>query len=135
MNVLEHIEDDAEALRSLARVTLPGGRIVIWVPGYMQLYGDFDRKVGHVQRYTPKTLARTVAKAGLDVEVLKPINFLGGIAWWVAVRRGGVGYPDPRLVKIYDRTVVPLTRLIERFVRPPFGQTVFCVARVPQEKK
>ena len=135
MNVLEHIEDDAEALRSLARVTQPGGRIIIWVPGYMQLYGDFDRKVGHVQRYTPKTLGTTVAKAGLDVEVLKPINFLGAIAWWAAVRRGGVGYPDPRLVKIYDRTVVPLTRLIERFVRPPFGQTVFCVARVPQPKQ
>lgn len=134
MNVLEHIEDDAGALRSLARVTLPGGRIIIWVPGYMQLYGDFDRKVGHVQRYTPKTLGAAVAKAGLDVEVLKPINFLGGIAWWAAVRRGGVGYPDPRLVKIYDRTVVPLTRFIERFVRPPFGQTVFCVARVPTPK-
>jgi SAM-dependent methyltransferase len=132
MNVLEHIEADAEALRSLAKVTKPGGRIVIWVPGYMQLYGDFDRKVGHVQRYTPKTLTRTVAKAGLDIDVIKPINFLGGIAWWAAVRRGGVGYPDPRLVKIYDRTVVPATRLIERFIRPPFGQTVFCVARVPR---
>ena len=130
MNVLEHIEDDAEALRSLARVTRPGGRIVIWVPGYMQLYGDFDRKVGHVTRYTPATLRRTVTEAGLGIDVLKPINFLGGIAWWAAVRRGGVGYPDPRLVKVYDRTVVPLTRLIERFVRPPFGQTVFCVARV-----
>jgi hypothetical protein len=28
--------------------------------------------------------------------------------------------------------VVPLTRTIERLVRPPFGQTVFCVARVPR---
>ncbi|MFI6293428.1 class I SAM-dependent methyltransferase [Nonomuraea sp. NPDC050790] len=132
MNVLEHIEEDAEALRSLAKVTAPGGRIIIWVPGYMQLYGDFDRKVGHVQRYTPKTLTQTVMRAGLDIDVCKPINFLGGIAWWAAVRRGGVGYPDPRLVKIYDRTVVPTTRFIERFIRPPFGQTVFCVARVPQ---
>ncbi|RBQ22037.1 methyltransferase [Spongiactinospora rosea] len=132
MNVLEHIEQDAEALRSLARVTVPGGRIIIWVPGYMQLYGDFDRKVGHVTRYTPATLARTVTSAGLRIRTIKPINFLGGIAWWLAVRRGGVGYPDPRLVKIYDRTVVPATRLIERFIRPPFGQTVFCVAEVPK---
>lgn len=130
MNVLEHIKDDVQALRDLASVTLPGGRIVIWVPGYMQLYGDFDRKVGHVTRYTPATLEKSVRAAGLVPEVLKPINFLGGIAWWAAVRRGGAGYPDPRLVKIYDRTVVPLTRAIERVVRPPFGQTVFCVARV-----
>ncbi|MFD0691851.1 class I SAM-dependent methyltransferase [Actinomadura fibrosa] len=132
MNVLEHIKDDVQALRDLGAVTLPGGRIVIWVPGYMQLYGDFDRKVGHVTRYTPATLEASVRAAGLVPEVLKPINFLGGIAWWFAVRRGGAGYPDPRLVKIYDRTVVPLTRGIERLVRPPFGQTVFCVARVPR---
>ncbi|MEW2352483.1 class I SAM-dependent methyltransferase [Spirillospora sp. NPDC029432] len=132
MNVLEHIKDDVKALEDLASVTEPGGRIVIWVPGYMQLYGDFDRKVGHVTRYTPDTLKASVRKAGLLPEVLKPINFLGGIAWWAAVRRGGAGYPDPRLVKIYDRTVIPLTRGIERVVRPPFGQTVFCVARVPR---
>lgn len=131
MNVLEHIKDDVQALKDLAAVTEPGGRIIIWVPGYMQLYGDFDRKVGHVTRYTPATLTRSVRAAGLIPEVCKPINFLGGIAWWVAVRRGGAGYPDPRLVKIYDRTVVPATRLIEKVIRPPFGQTVFCVARVP----
>ncbi|WP_283138724.1 class I SAM-dependent methyltransferase [Rhizohabitans arisaemae] len=132
MNVLEHIEDDVAALKSLAAVTKPGGRIVIWVPGYMQLYGDFDRKVGHVTRYTPKTLRATVVGAGLRPQILKPINFLGGIAWWLAVRKGGVGYPDPRLVKIYDRTVVPTTRFLEKLFRPPFGQTVFCVARVPK---
>lgn len=131
MNVLEHVVEDVEALRRLARVVLPGGRIVIWVPGYMQLYGDFDRKVGHVTRYTPKTLRRTVTAAGLDIEVLKPINLLGGIAWWFAVRLARVGAPRPRIVRIYDRIVVPTTRAIERVVRPPFGQTVFCVARVP----
>jgi SAM-dependent methyltransferase len=133
MNVLEHIAEDVQALEDLAAVVVPGGRIVIWVPGYMQLYGDFDRKVGHVTRYTPATLEKSVKAAGLVPEVLKPINFLGGIAWWAAVRRGGVGYPNPKLVKIYDRTVIPLTRMIEKMVRPPFGQTVFCVARVPEQ--
>lgn len=132
MNVLEHVEEDVEALRRLAGLVTPGGRIVLWVPGYMRLYGDFDRKVGHVRRYTPKTLRASVTAAGLRVEVLKPINLLGGIAWWAAVRIGGVGTPRPRVVRIYDRLVVPTTRFIERiWRRPPFGQTVFCVARVP----
>ncbi|HKB31012.1 MAG TPA: class I SAM-dependent methyltransferase [Streptosporangiaceae bacterium] len=132
MNVLEHIVDDVAALRSLARVTRPGGKIVLWVPGYQQLYGDFDRKVGHVRRYTPKTLGAAVTTAGLSIEVLRPINLLGGIAWWFAVRRAGVNYPKPGIVRLYDRTVVPTTRFIERLIRPPFGQTVLCVARVPE---
>lgn len=132
MNVLEHIEKDVDALRSLAAVTKPGGRIVIWVPGYMQLYGDFDRKVGHVTRYTPKTLRASMEAAGLQVEVMKPINMLGGIAWWLAVRIGGASDSGGRLTKIYDRTVVPVTRFIEKLITPPFGQTVIGVARVPE---
>jgi SAM-dependent methyltransferase len=128
MNVLEHIADDAQALRDLAACLTPGGRIVIWVPGYMQLYGDFDRLVGHVTRYTPKTLRRSVEAAGLHVEVCKPVNLIGGIAWWLMVRVSGVGHASPKLASIYDMTVVPVTRALERMFRPPFGQTVLCVA-------
>ena len=47
----------------MAALTQPGGRVVIWVPGYQQLYGEFDRAVGHVRRYTPATL-RDGVRAG-----------------------------------------------------------------------
>jgi len=132
INVLEHVPDDGQARRDLAACVEPGGRVVIWVPGYMQLYGDFDRIVGHVTRYTPKTLRRVVESAGLTVEVCKPVNFIGGIAWWLAVRRFGVGHVNPRLASLYDITLVPVPRVLERIIRPPFGQTVFCVARLPR---
>ncbi len=131
INVLEHLEDDVAALRSLADLVEPGGRLVLWVPGYMQLYGDFDRRVGHVRRYTPGTLGAALVSAGLDVDDVRPVNLLGGVAWWLIVRRGGVGVPRPGLVSVYDRLVVPVTRLLERWARPPFGQSVLAVARVP----
>jgi SAM-dependent methyltransferase len=131
INVLEHIEDDAEALRRMAALTAPGGRVVIWVPGYQQLYGEFDRAVGHVRRYTPATLRDAFERAGLTPVEVKPVNLLGGIAWWLTVRRGGVGKQKPRLVRVYDRFVVPTTRILERRVTPPFGQSVLGVASVP----
>jgi SAM-dependent methyltransferase len=131
MNVIEHIEDEVGAMRDLATALVPGGRLVAWVPGYPSLYGDFDRKVGHVRRHTPATLRAAVEEAGLRVEVCRPMNLLGGIGWWMAVRRGGVGYPKPRLVWLFDNVAIPVTRLLERAVRPPFGQTVFCVAVKP----
>jgi SAM-dependent methyltransferase len=131
INVLEHLDDDAGALRALASMTEPGGRIVLWVPAYMQLYGDFDRAVGHVRRYTPRTMTAAIRDAGLTPEVVKPVTLLGGIAWWATVRRGGVGTPNPRLVRTYDRFVVPVTRALERRVTPPFGQSVLAVAGVP----
>jgi SAM-dependent methyltransferase len=130
INVLEHIEDDSAALRSLARLVEPGGRIVVWVPGYMQLYGDFDREVGHVRRYTPTTLRAAIAAAGLVPGDIRPVNLLGGVAWWLAVRRGGVGAPKPGLLRMYDRFVVPTTRALESRLTPPFGQSVLAVATV-----
>jgi SAM-dependent methyltransferase len=131
INVLEHIDDDAEALRRMAALVQPGGRVVIWVPGYMQLYGEFDRAVGHVRRYTPATLRAAFERAGLRPVAVKPVNLLGGIAWWLMVRRGGVGSQRPRLIRLYDRFVVPTTRFVERRVTPPFGQSVLGVATVP----
>jgi SAM-dependent methyltransferase len=131
INVLEHIEDDTTALRSLAGLVEPGGTIVIWVPGYMQLYGDFDRRVGHVRRYTPTGLRAAIVGAGLVPRDVRPVNLLGGIAWWLAVRRGGVGSPRPELLRVYDRVVVPVTRAVESRLTPPFGQSIFAVAAVP----
>jgi SAM-dependent methyltransferase len=131
INVLEHIEDDRGTLRELAKLVRPGGTVVMWVPAYMQLYGDFDRAVGHVRRYTPRTLTASFVAAGLDPVDVRPVNLLGGIAWWATVRRAGVGSPNPRLVSVYDRFVVPVTRTLERRVVPPFGQSVLGVARVP----
>jgi SAM-dependent methyltransferase len=131
MNVIEHIDDDVAAMRDLSAALVPGGRLVIWVPGYPQLYGEFDRKVGHFRRHTPDTMRAHVERAGLEVRLCKPVNLLGGISWYLAVRRGGVGYPKPALVWAFDNVAIPVTRLLERAVRPPFGQTVFCVAVKP----
>ena len=131
VNVLEHIQDDVAALRRMADAVVPDGTVVLFVPAYPSLYGPHDRAAGHVRRYVPKTLRSAVLEAGLNVELLRPVNFLGGVAWWVAVRVGGCSSPKSRLVGLYDRFVVPLVRLMERRWRPPFGQSIICVARVP----
>lgn len=129
INVLEHIEDDAGALRCLSRSLTPQGNIILFVPGYQQLYGEFDRLVGHYRRYSPETISDAVRRAGLRVEVARPVNFLGAFAWWAAVRKGGASAPNRKLVSIYDRMVVPVTKGIEKLVKVPFGQSILCVAR------
>jgi SAM-dependent methyltransferase len=130
MNVLEHIEDDVQALRDLAAVVWPGGRIILWVPAYMQLYGDFDRTVGHFRRYTPTTMHAAIEGAGLRVQHMRRVNMLGAVAWWIAVRAGRARRADSRLVWLYDNLLIPVSRLIEAVVPPPFGQSLLCVAEV-----
>jgi SAM-dependent methyltransferase len=129
VNVLEHIEDDAAALTRMAKAVRPGGCVVLFVPAYPSLYGPHDRAAGHVRRYRPETIDAAVERAGLRSEIVRPVNFLGGIAWWMAVRVGGCSKPNPVLVSAYDATVVPIVRVTERWWRPPFGQSILCVAR------
>jgi hypothetical protein len=114
----------------MAAAAVPGGSVVLMVAGYPALAGAYERAVGQ-RRYTPDSLRTVVEQAGLTVERLAPVNLLGGLAWWLAVRVGGVARPTPALVSLYDRVVVPAERLIERRAEPPFGQSLLCVARVP----
>ena len=50
LNVLEHIDDDAGALRLIARKVKVGGRVLIYVPAFPVLYSSMDRKVGRCRR-------------------------------------------------------------------------------------
>jgi SAM-dependent methyltransferase len=135
VNVLEHFEDDAGVLSLLARSVRPGGTIVLWVPGYQSLYGDFDRQVGHVRRYTPATLRDAAERAGLTTERCRPVNLLGGLAWWAAVRMGRAGSPNSSAVGLYDRILVPVTRVLDRALPIPFGQSILSVVRVPASQE
>jgi SAM-dependent methyltransferase len=131
VNVLERTDDDVAALRAMAQAAAPGGRVLLVVPGYPALAGAYDLALGHRRRYTPAGLRAAIEAAGLVPEVVRPVNLLGGLAWWAAVRVARQARPTPALVGCYDRLVVPAERLLERRLRPRFGQSILGVARVP----
>jgi len=51
LNVLEHIEDDALAVRQLYRVLKPGGIAVVEVPAGPELFDIYDELLRHYRRY------------------------------------------------------------------------------------
>ena len=130
-NVLEHIPDDVAALRAFAGLLRPGGRVVLVVPAFPSAMSRFDLAIGHQRRYRRRTLRTAAEDAGLRVEVLHHVNAVGLLGWYVAVKalRG-----RPRaglLLTAYDRGVVPWLRRVEARTPPPFGQSLFLVARRP----
>ncbi len=131
VNVLEHIADDAAALRTLYRALRPGGTVVVFVPAFEALYSQFDRMVGHYRRYRRHELAQRVAEAGFEVVEARYVNLLGGVAWWVIARLLGRFPGNVRTVKAYDRVVTPVVRRLESRFVPPFGQSVLCIGRRP----
>jgi len=130
-NVLEHIEDHVGALSSAHSLLRPGGAVIMLVPAFNFAMSKFDRQVGHVRRYTKATLREAYEHAGLEVERLHYVNAPGLLAWFVGMRLLGMTPSDGPTVRVWDRVVVPAARAVEKRVRPPFGQSVFAVGRVP----
>lgn len=128
VNVLEHIPDDAAALRRLCGHLSDDGRLVIWVPAFEGLYGRFDRMIGHHRRYRRAELVDLCRNAGFDVIDCRYANLPGFFAWWLIVRVLRRVPTAGGLSTLYDRMAVPVIRRIEHRLRMPFGQSLLLVA-------
>jgi hypothetical protein len=127
-NVLEHIPDDVAALTAFAGLLRRGGRVVLVVPAFPSAMSRFDVAIGHQRRYRRASLRLAAESAGLDVDVLRYVNCIGLLGWYVVVK-GLRGQPKAGvLLTAYDRAVVPLLRRLEARIAPPFGQSLFLVA-------
>ena len=127
-NVMEHIPDDAGAVRRFAQILAPGGRVLILVPALPQIFGALDEAVGHYRRYTPQTLRAVLDSNGFEVEVLDWMNLVGIPGWFVngkLLKRRSM----PQLqLRLYDQLAPWITRA-ESMVKLPVGMSLFCVAR------
>jgi SAM-dependent methyltransferase len=75
LDVLEHIDDDATALKNIHRVMKPGGKVIITVPAFMSLWSDHDKNCNHKRRYRKKELETLIRNSGLSIEYISYFNF------------------------------------------------------------
>jgi len=64
--VIEHIEDDHQALREWAAHVTPGGHMIVTTPADPERFGPADARVGRWRRYDALRLAGLLSGAGLD---------------------------------------------------------------------
>lgn len=68
LDILEHVQKDAELLRSVVATASSGSNILITVPANLNLWSNHDVTAGHLRRYDLKTLS--ALWSDLDVDVL-----------------------------------------------------------------
>ena len=65
-DVIEHIKDDADFLKTAMFYLKPRGFVLINVPALMSLFSNYDTYVGHYRRYDHAMLTETMQQAGLE---------------------------------------------------------------------
>jgi len=141
------VADDRVALRELARVTRPGGVVLVRVPALPALRGPHDAFVHGARRYTARDLRSKLATAGLEVKqityansLLLPLIFIARKVHSLMAKLGQPAGSDVRPVPGLANQI--LTQVLEveaqwlgRGRGFPAGVSLFAVARKPQEKE
>jgi hypothetical protein len=129
--VLEHIEDEVAALRSMAAIIPRGGRIVLLLPAFPALYGPIDRNLGHHRRYTRGAVRALAGLTDLTVRRITFMNAVGFFGWWVNARLFRRESQSAAQIDFFDRWLVPAISRLESVLPPPFGQSILAVLSKP----
>lgn len=141
-DVLEHIEDDAAALRAMRGMLAENGKIYLTVPAHRWLWSSADDTAGHFRRYTTGQLRRLFERCGYDVGLCSyyfwplpaPMLLLRSLPERLGLRRGA-GRTQGRVAAEHRREGGLLQRLLAGEARAlangrtiPFGASCILVA-------
>lgn len=128
-NLLEHIKQDEILIKLFYDLLIENGVLILLVPAFPFLYGAIDRKAGHIKRYKIEALNKITSPLGFDALEMRYINFIGFFTWLFNGRITKRDYVSSTFLKVYDKLMVPLSTFLEKLVKLPFGQSLFCVYR------
>ena len=128
IDVLEHIEHDASELVTAVARLKAGGHLVVLSPAHPWLYSPFDEEIGHFRRYTKKSLA-ALRPEGTELVRLRYLDALGILASGAnrfLLKKAHVARHD---VEVWDRLLVPVSRLVDPLTFYALGKSVLAVWR------
>lgn len=132
LNVLEHIQDDRDAIANLFRCLKPGGRLLVYVPAFQLIYSRMDDHVGHFRRYRRGAMATSLREAGFEVDSARYVDSLGFFATLVYKLIGNrSGSVSPGSVAFYDSFIFPLSRLLDILSFGSFGKNLLVLTTKP----
>jgi SAM-dependent methyltransferase len=134
-DVIEHIDDDAAALASIASRLKRGGKFVMAVPAHQWMWSAHDVVNHHKRRYSKAALKRLIE--GSPLKLIK-IGYFNSLLFPLAVAeraasklRGdedaGVALPPAALNKALEKVFAAERYLVGRLPLPP-GLSLFAVA-------
>ncbi|MGZ6962365.1 MAG: hypothetical protein ACXVLM_21935, partial [Ilumatobacteraceae bacterium] len=89
-----------------------------------------DYKSGHHRRYDKTRLRDVIAGAGFEIVELRYLEIAGVVPYWLMYRVLNRQSLSPMSSGVFDRMVVPVSKLLQRAVpSPPIGKNLLAIAR------
>jgi SAM-dependent methyltransferase len=149
--VLEHLEDDRQALAAWKERLRDGGRLLLSVPARPERFGPHDRIVGHYRRYGAEQMKRLLVECGFVEPLVLTTGFPLGYALEaarntiarVAASRGSAPMeeqtaasgrwlqPPDSIGWLTAAVMAPFCLLQRPFVRTGWGTGLVALARRP----
>jgi ubiquinone/menaquinone biosynthesis C-methylase UbiE len=130
IDVLEHIEDDRAELQRAARHLARGAHLVVLSPAHAWLYSPFDRAIGHYRRYSASSL-QAIAPAGLRLVRLRYLDVIGTLTSAANRLFLTQQMPTPAQIALWDRLMVPVSRVVDPLIGYGIGRSVLAVWQKP----
>ena len=146
-DVVEHLQDDREAVEWIFEALNPGGFFLATVPAYQWLFSEHDLALDHFRRYSKRAFRALFddkwlpIASGYFVGILFPLAALTRIGSIIKYRRKGEGqstsvdkqsgkFPAP-VDWILQQVMALELGLIKAGIPIPFGLTVFTTMKKP----
>jgi SAM-dependent methyltransferase len=136
-DVIEHVDDDLNAIRELYQVLRKGGILILTVPAFNLLWGIQDVVTGHKRRYSRKEILVKLRQGGFTILRSSYFNFFLFFPILMARRmmhlmglkiesENEVNFP---LINFLFKVIFSLEVYVLKYFSFPFGVSIFCIAR------
>jgi hypothetical protein len=128
IDVLEHIAEDASELARAGRHLAAQGCLVVLAPAHPFLFSPFDAAIGHHRRYNPASL-RPLTPPECRLDTCLMLDCAGFFASLANVVLLSAALPSKRQIAVWDKLLVPVSRIFDRALGHKLGKTVVAVWR------
>jgi len=137
LDVIEHIDNDLNAIRELYQVLRKGGILILTVPAFNFLWGLQDVVTGHKRRYSKKEIMEKLREARFDILkssyfnffLFFPILFARRLVHLFGLKIRSENEINLPLINFLFKAVFSLEVYVLKYLSFPFGVSILCIAK------